>query len=172
MSAQSERDGPASAARPGGSTGADTSRTDAGADEASASTGGASSVGDVGAFTDSTFFEDSLPPPSGNAFDATLHTIRNLGRYGITEELGDGAMSRVYKAFDPRIQRFLAVKVLHEQQANEEEVRLRLSRIPRILGVEVETEEVHRYLRRLGLRFARKIRSNSKRQSITSTILI
>ncbi|MGI9335840.1 MAG: protein kinase domain-containing protein [Gammaproteobacteria bacterium] len=126
MSAQSE-DGPAQAVRPGTVVDPEGANSQDGT--------GTGTVGDVDAFTQSTFLPDEpSPPATGSAFDATLHTIRNLGRYGITEELGDGAMSRVYKAFDPRIQRFLAVKVLHEQQANEEEVRLRFLREAKAAG--------------------------------------
>jgi len=38
-----------------------------------------------------------------------------IDRYEITEELGQGAMATVYKAYDPRINRELAIKVLRPE---------------------------------------------------------
>ncbi|NVJ62056.1 MAG: protein kinase [Gammaproteobacteria bacterium] len=48
---------------------------------------------------------------------------KSIGRYKIIEELGRGAMACVYKAYDPEIDRFLAVKVLREELANDNEYR-------------------------------------------------
>ncbi len=48
---------------------------------------------------------------------------KNIGRYKIIDELGRGAMAYVYKAYDPEIDRFLAVKVLREELANDEDYR-------------------------------------------------
>ncbi len=48
---------------------------------------------------------------------------KNIGRYKVIEELGRGAMAYVYKAYDPEIDRFLAVKVLREELANDEDYR-------------------------------------------------
>ncbi len=48
---------------------------------------------------------------------------KSIGRYKILEEIGRGAMAYVYKAYDPEIDRFLAVKVLREDLATNDDYR-------------------------------------------------
>ncbi len=48
---------------------------------------------------------------------------KSIGRYKIISELGRGAMAYVYKAYDPEIDRFLAVKVLREELAQDQDYR-------------------------------------------------
>src|SRR5258708_29739676 len=45
--------------------------------------------------------------------------MEKLGRYEIREIVGEGAMARVYKAYDPEIDRTLAVKLLKSQFADD-----------------------------------------------------
>ncbi|MCG8425781.1 MAG: serine/threonine protein kinase, partial [Chromatiales bacterium] len=51
--------------------------------------------------------------------------MNQLGRYQLGEVIGEGAMSRVYRAYDPKLQRTLAIKVLKPEFASDKE-RLRL----------------------------------------------
>ena len=38
---------------------------------------------------------------------------RHLGQYHLVEIIGYGGMSTVYKAYQPSLERFVAVKVMH-----------------------------------------------------------
>jgi serine/threonine-protein kinase len=49
----------------------------------------------------------------------------SIGRFQIVEEVGEGAMSIVYKAFDPEINRPLAIKLLRGECAIDSEYRYR-----------------------------------------------
>ncbi|MEJ2426360.1 MAG: serine/threonine-protein kinase, partial [Candidatus Thiodiazotropha sp.] len=49
----------------------------------------------------------------------------SIGRFQLLEEVGEGAMSIVYKAFDPEINRILAIKLLRGELAADSEYRYR-----------------------------------------------
>ncbi len=52
-------------------------------------------------------------------------TEKNIGRYRVEEKLGEGAMSVVYKAHDPEINRGIAIKLLRRSLAAEPEYHKR-----------------------------------------------
>ncbi|MBI3181932.1 MAG: serine/threonine protein kinase [Myxococcales bacterium] len=59
---------------------------------------------------------------------------RNIGRYRILEQLGQGGMSVVYKGLDTALEREVAVKVLHPHLSGKEESRRRLAREARAVA--------------------------------------
>ncbi|HRQ36992.1 MAG TPA: protein kinase [Chloroflexota bacterium] len=61
-------------------------------------------------------------------------TGRHLGKYELLERLGQGGMAYVYKAHQPTIDRFVAVKVLHSHLADDAEFRERFKREAKGLG--------------------------------------
>jgi serine/threonine protein kinase len=53
---------------------------------------------------------------------------RNLGKYRILEPLGRGGMARVYRAYHPQLDRYVAIKVLRSDLVLEEEFLARFRR--------------------------------------------
>jgi eukaryotic-like serine/threonine-protein kinase len=56
---------------------------------------------------------------------------QNLGRYQILERLGEGGMATVYKAYDTRLEREVAIKVIRREAFPPEEMELLLKRFER-----------------------------------------
>jgi tRNA A-37 threonylcarbamoyl transferase component Bud32/HAMP domain-containing protein len=54
--------------------------------------------------------------------------MEKLGRYQIREIIGEGAMARVFKGYDPEIDREIAIKLLKSQLADDDQYRLRFLR--------------------------------------------
>lgn len=59
---------------------------------------------------------------------------RKLGRYEIVELLGEGGMAHVYKAFDPEINRSVALKILKDEHCESEEYKSRFIKEGRAAG--------------------------------------
>jgi eukaryotic-like serine/threonine-protein kinase len=51
--------------------------------------------------------------------------LDSIGRYKLEERIGEGAMADVYRAFDPRINRHLAIKVLKKEFVQDQEYSAR-----------------------------------------------
>ena len=64
-----------------------------------------------------------------------VSSMEKLGRYQIREIIGEGAMARVYKAYDPEIDRTLAIKLLKAQLRADDEYRARFLREAKGAGV-------------------------------------
>ena len=60
--------------------------------------------------------------------DALSRTRAELGRYKIESELGAGGMSVVYRAQDPKLQRPVAIKVMHDYLAQNQDAKTRFHR--------------------------------------------
>ncbi|MEP7208111.1 MAG: protein kinase [Casimicrobiaceae bacterium] len=70
-----------------------------------------------------------MAPPQGN------NVVERLGRYQIRELVGEGAMATVYKAYDPEINRTIAVKLLKSQLREDNEYHARFLREAKGAGV-------------------------------------
>ena len=59
---------------------------------------------------------------------------RNLGKYRIVAHLGQGGMAQVYKAYQPGLDRYVAIKVLHPHLAKDQEFVGRFEREARLVS--------------------------------------
>jgi len=60
--------------------------------------------------------------------------LEEIGRYKIQGELGRGSMAVVFKAYDPSIDRTLAIKVLRQERCEDAEYRMRFLREAKAAG--------------------------------------
>ncbi len=60
--------------------------------------------------------------------------MKKIAKYEIIEQLGKGGMGTVYKAFDPLMEREVAIKVLAEQLFDQSEIKERFYREARWAG--------------------------------------
>ncbi len=79
--------------------------------------------------------EDTPPAsPEADQPDDTLTSGAQIGRYVIMNELGAGGMGAVYAAYDPELDREVAIKVLHRRGDGSEGEQTRLLREARALA--------------------------------------
>jgi len=57
-----------------------------------------------------------------------------LGRYEVRERIGKGGMASVYKAWDTNLDRWVAVKILHEYLADEKDFKARFEREAKLVA--------------------------------------
>ena len=60
---------------------------------------------------------------------------KTLGKYRIIEHLGRGGMAEVYKAYQPGLDRYVAIKVLHSFLATEADFLTRFQREAKIAAM-------------------------------------
>lgn len=63
-----------------------------------------------------------------------INDTKKIDRYEIRAKLGQGAMAMVYKAYDPRIGRELAIKLLRKERIVDQEYRSRFQREAKAVG--------------------------------------
>jgi serine/threonine protein kinase len=59
---------------------------------------------------------------------------KTIGRYQVTEHLGRGGMAEVYKAYQPSLDRYVAIKLMHGFLADEKEFLTRFEREARVVA--------------------------------------
>jgi len=60
--------------------------------------------------------------------------FEQVGRYKVVELIGEGSMAEVYKAYDPEIDRMLALKILKQEWCLDEDYVGRFMREARAAG--------------------------------------
>ena len=69
-----------------------------------------------------------LAPPFLVVYTCAMPLPEKIGRYEVKSELGRGGMATVYRAFDPRFDREVAIKVLPREMMHDPQVRSRFER--------------------------------------------
>jgi tRNA A-37 threonylcarbamoyl transferase component Bud32 len=67
-------------------------------------------------------------PKEGNGMAAVSLEGQTLGRYRVLEPLGRGGMARVYRAYHPQLNRYVAIKVLRSDLMEDEDFLARFRR--------------------------------------------
>jgi hypothetical protein len=78
-------------------------------------------LGDIAGIHRSSVDETSEVPgplPTVLAAEASGEPAESWGRYRLTEKVGEGSFGSVYRAFDPDLQREIAIKILHNRVAD------------------------------------------------------
>ncbi len=77
---------------------------------------------------------DAAPTlPAGTVVNA--NEPRQVGRYRVSERIGRGGMASVFRAYDPAIERVIAIKFLHADYCEDEGHRARFIREARAAGM-------------------------------------
>lgn len=61
-------------------------------------------------------------------------TGKTLGKYRLVEQLGQGGMAQVYKAYQPELDRYVALKILHPHLTGDEDFAARFQREARAIA--------------------------------------
>jgi serine/threonine protein kinase len=75
-----------------------------------------------------------VKPASGGRVTRVLSVLPRLERYEISNEIGHGGMATVYRALDRRLERWVAVKVMHPHLRGTDEARARFAREARAVA--------------------------------------
>ncbi|MCD4738876.1 MAG: protein kinase, partial [Anaerolineae bacterium] len=59
---------------------------------------------------------------------------KTLGKYRLVEKLGQGGMAQVYKAYQPDLDRYVAIKILHPHLTGDEDFAARFRREARVVA--------------------------------------
>ncbi len=63
--------------------------------------------------------ENLYPRQSGNADDMSMLVGKSLGQFRVVERIGVGGMASVFKAYQPTLDRYVAIKVLPAYHARD-----------------------------------------------------
>jgi serine/threonine protein kinase len=83
----------------------------------------------------SAFFQ-SFQHEKSTSLEVFMSTLngKNLGKYRMLERLGRGGMADVYKAYHPRLDRYVAVKVMHSHLVDDSDFLTRFEREARAVA--------------------------------------